>query len=112
MSDDLGLDAAEQDERDLQIAVAGAQRLLHDEILQQFLSEMRKTAEKYAVYGTAVWLRDEDNKPLELIATAQEIRELNRVKVLAIDELRGYLQTMARVNQDRLENDARAAALE
>lgn len=95
MADDLGLDAAEQDERDLQIAVAGAQRLLHDEILQQFLSEMRKVGEQYAVYGTTL-----------------EQRELNRVKVIAIDELRGYLQTMARTNQDRLENEERAASLE
>lgn len=95
MSDDLGLDAAEQDERDLQIAVAGAQRLLHDDILQQFLSEMRKVGEQYAVYGTT-----------------PDVRELNRAKVMAIDELRGHLQTAAKLNQNRLEDDERAAALE
>jgi hypothetical protein len=95
VSDDIGLDAAEQDERDLQIAVAGAQRLMHDEVLQQFLSEMRKTAEHYAVYGTV-----------------PEARELNRVKVVAIDELRGYFETMAKVNQDRLAEDERARTLE
>jgi hypothetical protein len=95
MSDDLGLDAAEQDERDLQIAVSGAQRLLHDEVLQQFLSEMRKVGEQYAVYGET-----------------PEVRELNRVKVVAIDELRGHLQAMARLNQDRQEDDERARALE
>jgi len=95
MSDDIGLDAAEQDERDLQIAVAGAQRLIHDSILQQFLSEMRKTAEHYAVYGDT-----------------PERRELNRVKVVAIDELRGYFETMARVNQDRAAEEERARSLE
>jgi hypothetical protein len=94
-SGQLDLDAAEQDERDLQIAVSGAQRLLHDEILQQFLSEMRKVGEQYAVYGTT-----------------PEARELNRVKVMAIDELRGHLQAMAKVNQDRLDDDERARALE
>jgi multidrug efflux pump subunit AcrB len=91
----LDLDAAEQDERELQIAVSGAQRLLHDDILQQFLSEMRKVGEQYAVYGTT-----------------SEQRELNRVKVMAIDELRGHLQAMAKVNQDRLDDDERAKALE
>jgi len=95
MSDDIGLDAADPDERDLQIAIAGAQRLIHDEILQQFLSEMRKTAEHYAVYGAT-----------------PEARELNRVKVQAIDELRGYIETMARMNQDRLAEEERARSLE
>ena len=95
MSDDIGLDAADPDERDLQIAIAGAQRLIHDEILQQFLSEMRKTAEHYAVYGAA-----------------PEARELNRVKVIAVDELRGYFETMARMNQDRLAEEERAKSLE
>lgn len=92
---DLGLDAAEQDERDLQIAVSGAQRLLHDDILQQFLSEMRKTAEHYAVYGL--------EKP---------VRTVNRAKVIAIDELRGYLEKMAHTNEDRAEEEARARSLE
>ena len=92
---DLELNQAEQDERDLQIAVAGAQRLLHDEILQQFLSEMRKVGEQYAVYGTT-----------------PEMRELNRIKVVAIDELRGHLTAMARVNQDRQADEERAKALE
>jgi hypothetical protein len=95
MSDDIGLDAADPDERDLQIAIAGAQRLIRDEILQQFLSEMRKTAEHYAVYGET-----------------PEVRELNRVKVQAIDELRGYIETMARMNQDRLAEEERAKSLE
>ena len=95
MSDDIGLDAADPDERDLQIAIAGAQRLIHDEILQQFLSEMRKTAEHYAVYS---------KEP--------EARELNRVKVIAVDELRGYFETMARMNQDRLAEEERAKSLE
>ena len=95
MSDDIGLDAADPDERDLQIAIAGAQRLIHDEILQQFLSEMRKTAEHHAVYG---------KEP--------EARELNRVKVIAVDELRGYFETMARMNQDRLAEEERAKSLE
>jgi hypothetical protein len=89
------LDQEDPEERDLQIAVAGAQRLLHDEILQQFLSEMRKVGEQYAVYGTT-----------------PEVRELNRIKVVAIDELRGHLTAMARVNQDRLAEDERAKALE
>lgn len=91
----LDLDQAEDDERDLQIAVAGAQRLLHDDILQQFLSEMRKTAEHYAVYGA--------EKP---------IRQVNRSKVMAIDELRGYLEKMARTNQDRMAEEDRARSLE
>ena len=95
MSDDIGLDTAEQDERDLQIAVAGAQRLLHDETLQQFLTEMRKVGEHYAVYGET-----------------PDTRDLNRVKVIAIDELRGHLTAMARVNQDRVDEDERAKALE
>jgi hypothetical protein len=95
MSDDLGLDDVDPDERDLQIAVAGAQRLLHDDVLQQFLSEMRKVGEQYAVYGKT-----------------PEDRELNRVKVLAIDELRGHLENMARVNQDRIAEDERARSLE
>jgi hypothetical protein len=89
------LEQEEPEERDLQIAIAGAQRLLHDEILQQFLDEMRKTAQHYAVYGTAL-----------------ETRELNRIKVVAIDELRGYFETMARVNQDRAAEEERAKTLE
>jgi len=92
---DLDLDATDPDERDLQIAVAGAQRLMHDEILQQFLSEMRKTAEHYAVYGTT-----------------QEVRDLNRTKVIAIDELRGYFEKMAMTNRDRQEQEARDRSLE
>ena len=92
---DLELDQAEEDERDLQIAVAGAQRLLHDDILQQFLSEMRRTAEHYTVYGT--------NK---------SIRQVNRSKVVAIDELRGYLEKMARTNEDRMLEEERARSLE
>jgi hypothetical protein len=89
------LEQEEPDERDLQIAIAGAQRLLNDEILQQFMAEMRKVGEQYAVY-----------------APTPEARELNRVKVMAIDELRGHLQAMAKVNQDRLDDDERARALE
>jgi|SRR5215469_12149022 len=92
---DLDLDATDPDERDLQIAVAGAQRLMHDEILQQFLSEMRKTAEHYAVYGTT-----------------QEVRDLNRTKVIAIDELRGYFEKMATTNIDRQNEEERNRALE
>jgi hypothetical protein len=56
---------------------------------------MRKVGEQYAVYGET-----------------PEVRELNRVKVVAIDELRGHLQAMARLNQDRQEDDERAKALE
>ena len=92
---DLELDQAEEDERDLQIAVAGAQRLLHDEILQQFLSEMRKVAEHYAVYGTK-----------------KRIRRINEAKVMAIDDLRGYLEKMARTNEDRMLEEERARSLE
>jgi len=92
---DLDLDATDPDERDLQIAVAGAQRLLHDEILQQFLSEMRKTAEHYAVYGTT-----------------PEVRDINRAKVVAIDELRGYFEKMARTNIERQAEEERNRALE
>jgi len=92
---DLDLDATDPDERDLQIAVAGAQRLMHDEILQQFLSEMRKTAEHYTVY-----------------ATTQEVRDINRAKVVAIDELRGYFEKMAMTNIDRQNEEARNRALE
>ena len=92
---DLDLEAVDPDERDLQIAVAGAQRLMHDEILQQFLSEMRHTAQHFAVYGPA-----------------QEIRDLNRTKVIAIDELRGYLEKMASTNLDREAQAARDRALE
>ena len=94
-SDDLRLDQAEEDERDLQIAVAGASRLLHDEILQQFLSEMRRTAEHYAVYGAE-----------------KLVRQVNRSKVMAIDELRGYLEKMARTNEDRMLEEERARSLE
>ena len=92
---DLDLDAVDPEERDLQIAVAGAQRLMHDEILQQFLSEMRKTAEHYSVYGVT-----------------QEVRDINRAKVIAIDELRGYLEKMASTNLDREAQAARDRALE
>ena len=95
MSDDIGLNETDPEERDLQIAVAGAQRLMHDEILQQFLSEMRKTAEHYAVYSPA-----------------QEVRDVNRAKVIAIDELRGYFEKMAMTNITRQEEEARARALE
>ena len=91
----LDLDELPPDERDLQIAVAGAQRLMHDEILQQFLSEMRKTAEHYAVYGTT-----------------PEVRDINRTKVIAIDELRGYFEKMAMTNVERQQEEARARALE
>ena len=91
----LDLDELPPDERDLQIAVAGAQRLIHDEILQQFLSEMRRTAEHYAVYGTT-----------------QEIRDLNRTKVIAIDELRGYFEKMAMTNVERQQEAEHARALE
>jgi hypothetical protein len=91
----LDLDELPPDERDLQIAVAGAQRLMHDDILQQFLSEMRKTAEHYAVYGTT-----------------PEIRDLNRTKVIAVDELRGYFEKMAMTNIDRQAEEARNRALE
>ena len=89
------LDQEDPDERDLQIAVAGAQRLIHDETLQQFLVEMRRTAEHYAVYGTE-----------------KSIRQINRSKVMAIDELRGYLEKMARTNIDRIAEDERARSLE
>ena len=92
---DLDLEAVDPDERDLQIAVAGAQRLMHDEILQQFLSEMRKTAEHYVVYGVT-----------------PEVRDVNRAKVVAIDELRGYLEKMAMTNQDREAQAARDRAIE
>ena len=92
---DLELDQAEEDERDLQIAGAGAQRLLHDEILKAFLSEMRKTAEQYAVYGAE-----------------KLVRQVNRSKVMAIDELRGYLEKMARTNEDRMLEEERARSLE
>ena len=91
----LDLDELPPDERDLQIAVAGAQRLLHDDILQQFLSEMRRTAEHYIVYGAA-----------------PEVRDINRAKVIAIDELRGYLEKMAKTNIEREEEAARDRALE
>ena len=89
------LDKEDPDERDLQIAVAGAQRLIHDEILQQFLDEMRKTAEHYTVYGVD-----------------QPMRDVNRAKVIAIDELRGYFEQMARTNIDRIAEDERARSLE
>jgi hypothetical protein len=91
----LDLDAAEQDERDLQIAVANAQRLMHDEGLRMFMTAQRKMGEHDAVYGTTL-----------------EARELNRVKVLVIDELRGLLEATAKVNQDRMDDDERAKALE
>ena len=94
-SSELDLEQQDEDERDLQIAVAGAQRLIHDEILQQFLSEMRKTAEHYTVYGTPI-----------------EVRDVNRAKVIAIDELRGYLEKMARTNEDRALEEERARSLE
>lgn len=92
---DLDLDAVDPEERDLQIAVAGAQRLMHDDILQQFLSEMRKTAQHYIVYGTTA-----------------EIRDINRAKVVAIDELRGYFEKMAMTNVERQAEEERNRALE
>ena len=91
----LDLDEAEKDERDVQIAVAGAQRLLNDGILQQFLSEMRSVASNYAVYGVS-----------------SDIRDINRAKVVAIDELRGHLEAAARLNVDRAAEKERARALE
>ena len=91
----LDLDEAEKDERDVQIAVAGAQRLLNDGILQQFLSEMRSVASNYAVYGVS-----------------SDIRDINRAKVVAIDELRGHLEAAARLNVDRAAEEERARALE
>lgn len=95
MSDDLGLDEAEQDERDLQIAVANAQRLLHDEGLQNFMAAQRKLGEHGAVYGET-----------------SEAREVSRVKVIVIDDLRGLLAATARVNEDRIAAEARARAQE
>jgi len=91
----LDLDELPPDERDLQIAIAGAQRLLHDEILQQFLSEMRKVAEHYTVYGPT-----------------PDVRDINRAKVVAIDELRGHMEKMAMTNVERQEEEARERALE
>jgi hypothetical protein len=37
---------------------------------------------------------------------------VNRSKVMAIDELRGYLEKMARTNEDRMLEEERARSLE
>ena len=95
MSDDIGLNQAEQDERELQIAVANAQRLMHDEGLQMFLTAQRKIGEHHAVYSET-----------------PDQREVNRIKVVVIDELRGLLEATARVNEDRIEEAARDRAME
>ena len=86
---------AEEDERDLQIAIAGAQRLEHDDILKQFHFGIRKVAEHYAVYGPD-----------------EQVRLENRAKVIAVDEIWGYIKAMARKNQERIEEEARDRAME
>lgn len=95
MSDDIGLDEAEQEEYQLQIAVANAQRLLNDEGLQHFFSAQRRIGEHQTVYGET---------PGD--------RELGRAKVIVIDDLRGLLAATAKVNQDREAAEAHARTQE
>ena len=92
---DPGLTQEEMDERDLQLAVAGAQRLRHDEILQNFLTKIREAATHWALYGDS-----------------SEIREANRIRARSIDEIRGWFDYFADLNTERVEDEARDRAME